>query len=175
MAGGGLTWGMRDYEHRRAVNALQSRMYQGVDPLRVSAYPTVVNPFKWYGVVETPAFFASSEVDSLAPEVDPEGTMDIRYKPEETPITLAAKKTYAGRVFLDWAQYPVTETEVLEDGSYIVRFQDLRYLQIPGVLRRNDGRRTLGRAVKLDKNLHVVGDVYETGKTQVIEPDRGGD
>jgi inner membrane protein len=175
LAGVVLTWGMRDYEHRRAVNALQSRMYQGVDPLRVSAYPTVVNPFKWYGVVETPAFFASSEVDSLAPEVDPEGTMDIRYKPEETPITLAAKKTYAGRVFLDWAQYPVTETEVLEDGSYIVRFQDLRYLQIPGVLRRNDGRRTLGRAVKLDKNLHVVGDVYETGKTQVIEPDRGGD
>ena len=33
------------------------------------------------------------------PEVDPEGRMQIRYKPEETPVTLAAKKTYLGRVY----------------------------------------------------------------------------
>ena len=100
--------------------------------------------------------------------------MEIHYKPEETPITLAAKKSYAGRVFLDWAQYPITETETLEDGSFIVRFQDLRYVQTPSVLRRNDGRRILGRAVKLDKNLHILGDVYDTGKKQIIEPDRDG-
>ena len=31
-----------------------------------------------------------------------------------------------------------------------------------------------GRAVKLDKNLHIVGDVYDTGKKQIIEPDRDG-
>ncbi len=174
LAGVVFIWGLRDYEHRRAVSALESRTYQGVDPVRVSAYPTAMNPFKWYGVIETPAFFALAPVDSLAPEVDPEGTMDIHYKPEETPITIAAKKSYAGRVFLDWAKYPVTETETLEDGSYIVRFQDLRYVQTPSVLRRNDGRRILGRAVKLDKNLHIVGDVYDTGKKQIIEPDRDG-
>ena len=32
-------WGVRDYEHRRAVNALDSRLYDGGDPVRVSAYP----------------------------------------------------------------------------------------------------------------------------------------
>ncbi len=175
LAGVVLMWGLRDYEHRRAVNALEARSYQGVDPLRVSAYPDFVSPFKWSGVVETPAFFAVTSVDSLAPEVDPEGTMDIHYKPEETPTTIAAKKSYAGRVFLDWAQYPVTETESLEDGGYIVRFQDLRYLQVPSVLRRNDGRRILGMAVKLDGNLRVVGDVYQEGKKQLIVPDRGSD
>jgi inner membrane protein len=171
-----LMWGVRDYEHRRAVNALEARNYNGVDPLRVSAYPTMANPFHWYGVVETPAFLALAPVDSLTPEVDPEERMDIRYKPEETPITLAAKRSYAGRAFLDWAQYPITETEVLEppDEGYIVRFQDLRYVQIPNALSGGRGRRVLGVGVKLDKNLRIVGDVYDTEEAQVVEADRDG-
>jgi inner membrane protein len=83
-------WGLRDFEHRRAVSALAARTYQGADPLRVSAYPALTNPFRWYGVVETPAFFALAPVDSLGPEVDAEDHLDIRYKPEETPVTFAA-------------------------------------------------------------------------------------
>ena len=170
-----LNWGLRDFEHRRAVNALEARTYNGVDPLRVSAYPTMANPFQWYGVVETPAFFVLAPVDALEPEVDPEGRMDVRYKPEETPITLAAKRSYAGRAFLDWAQYPIAETEILEppEQGYIVHFQDLRYVQIPNALRGDRGRRVLGVGVKLDKNLQVVGDVYDTGSEPVMEPDRG--
>jgi inner membrane protein len=169
-----LMWGVRDYGHRRAVNAMEARNYNGVDPLRVSAYPTMVNPFHWYGVIEAPAFFGLAPVDSLASEVDPEDRMEIRYKPEETPITLAAKNSYAARAFLDWAKYPVTETEVLElpEEGFIVHFQDLRYVQAPGAFDRDRGRRVLGVGVKLDKNLHVVGDVYETGQEQVVEPDR---
>lgn len=168
-------WGLRDYEHRRAVNVLSARTYNGVDPLRVSAYPKWVDPFHWYGVVETPAFFALAPVSTLDPEVDPEDRLDIHYKPEETPVTLAAKKSYLGRVFLDWAQYPITETETLEspDGGHIVHFQDLRYVQIPDAMRGDKGRRALGAAVKLDKNLRVVGDVYGTDKAQVVVPDPG--
>jgi inner membrane protein len=169
-----LMWGVRDYEHRRAVSALQARDYNRVDPIRVSAYPKPIDPFHWYGVVETPAFFALAPVDSLTPDVDDEA-MYVRYKPEETPITLAAKKSYAGRVFLDWAQYPITETEILEapDGGYIVHFQDLRYLQIPDAARGNRGRRVLGAAVEIDKNLHVIGDVYDNGSRQIVSPDPG--
>jgi inner membrane protein len=171
-----LMWGVRDYEHRKAVTALQSQLYNGADPVRVSAYPRWIDPFHWYGVVETPAFFALAPVNSLDPEVDPEGRMEVHYKPEETPITLAAKKSYSGRVFLDWAQYPITETEVLGSGEegYIVRFQDLRYAQLPDAMGRRRGRGTLGAAVKLDKNLQVVGDVYGEGEEQVVVPDRGG-
>lgn len=171
-----LMWGVRDYEHRRAVNALESRTYKGADPVRVSAYPKWVDPFHWYGVVETPEFFALAPVDSLAPEVDPEDRMEIHYKPEETPVTLAAKKSYLGRVYLDWAQYPVTETEPLDsaEGGYIVTFQDLRYLGLPDAMRRDRRRKTLSAAVKLDKNLRVVGDVYENDGKEVVEPDRDG-
>jgi len=151
-------WGLCDYEHRRAVAALQARIYQGADAIRVSAYPYMTNPFRWLGVVETPAFFATMDVDSLAPEVDPEAQMQIRYKPEETPVTLAAKKTYLGRVYLSWAQYPITETEQLANdpventrAAYVVRFRDLRY-DYPG----SNARAPLGATVLLTRDLQVV-------------------
>jgi inner membrane protein len=146
-------WGIRDFEHRRAVSALEARQYLGADPIRVSAYPLWWSPFRWNGVVETQNFFAVMEADSLAPDVDPEADMQIRYKPEETAVTLAAKKSYLGRVYLDWAKYPIIETEPLEFGQqgYIVRFKDLRF-DYPG--RR--GRNVLSASVVLDRNLRVV-------------------
>ena len=169
-----LLWGLRDYEHRRAVSALSARTYQNADPLRVSAYPSLADPFHWYGVVETPGFFALAPVDSLGPEVDPEDQLEIRYKPEETPITLAAKKSYLGRVYLDWAQYPITETETLDppQTGYIVDFQDLRFVQLPSLLnRRGEPRRALGAGVQLDKDLGVVGDVYGPGQKRITVPE----
>jgi inner membrane protein len=168
-----LMWGLRDYEHRRAVRALEARTYNGADPLRASAYPKWIDPFHWDGVVETPAFFALAPVNSLTPEVDPEGSLEIRYKPEETPVTLAAKNSYIGRVFLDWAQYPIPETETLQppQEGYIVLFQDLRYAGVPGSLSRRRGG--LSKAVELDRNLQVVGDVYETPKGRVVVPEPG--
>jgi inner membrane protein len=167
-------WGLREYEHSRAVAALQSRTYNGADEIRASAYPHPVSPFRWYGVVETPAFFATMDIDSLdfgsmSPEVDPEGQIQIHYKPEETPVTLAAKKTYLGRVYLSWAQYPVTETEQLEndladdpvhDGRarYVVHFRDLRY-DYPG----RNARAMLGATVFLTRDLKVIEERFGTG------------
>ena len=92
-----------------------ARTYQGADPLRVSAYPSLTDPFHWYGVVETPEFLFSLRWILYARRSIPErdDRLEIRYKPEETPITLAAKRSYLGRVYLDWAQYPITETETL--------------------------------------------------------------
>jgi len=152
-------WGLRDYEHRRALAALETRTYQGVDALRVSAYSYPWNPFRWFAVAETPAFFATMNVNSLGPEVDPEGKMQIRYKPEETPITLAAKRSYLGRVYLSWAQYPITETEELQangagsaHAAYIVRLIDLRYAY-PG---QSSSRAMLGAHVFLSRDLRVV-------------------
>jgi inner membrane protein len=150
-------YGVRDFEHRRAVHALESREYQGAEPVRVSAYPYWWNPFRWSGVVETHNFFAVMPVDSRGPIVDPTDQVQIRYKPEETAVTLAAKKSYLGRVYLDWAQYPITETEPLEFGQqgYIVRFRDLRYAY-PDL----SGRDGLSATVLLDRNLKVVKEIF---------------
>jgi inner membrane protein len=97
----------------------------------------------------------------LNSEVDPDGTIVVIYKPEETPVTLAAKRSYLGRVYLDWAQYPLTETEPLETGGYIVRFKDQRF-NYPGFRRRN----VLTSAVVLDKNLRVVEEQFGTRKQE---------
>ncbi len=146
-----MYWGGRDYEHRRAVNALQARTYENADPIRTSAYPFWWSPFRWSGVIETTNLFAVVPVDSLTPEVDPQAEMQVRYKPEETPVTLAAKKSYLGRVYLDWARYPITETEPLPSGGYLVRFKDLRF-----VYPEQSGRPVLSGVVVLDPQLNVV-------------------
>ncbi len=149
-------WGLRDFEHRRAVAALQARTYRDADAVRVSAFPYWLNPFRWSGVVETRNFFAVMWVDSLPPDVDPENRMEIHYKPEETPVTLAAKESYLGRVYLDWAQYPITETEELSSpqAGYMVRFYDLRY--------HYPGRSTapLSAGVILNRDLKVEAEFF---------------
>jgi inner membrane protein len=114
-------------------------------------------------------------VDSSATEVDPDGNMQILYKPEETPVTLAAKRSYLGRVYLDWAQYPITETEPLESGEqgYLVRFKDLRFQQ-PG----KPSQSVLTGTVELDRNLKMAaeymgsrrGRTSSAGKAQVGAP-----
>jgi inner membrane protein len=143
------------------VAALEARTYQSSDAIRASAYPYWINPFRWHGVVEAPAFFATMDVDSLAPEVDPEGQMKIHYKPEETPVTLAAKESYLGRVYLSWAQYPITETEQLVGNAraaYLVRFRDLRY-----DYHGRDARTMLGATVFLTRDLQVVEERFGMG------------
>jgi len=136
----------------------------------------MTNPFRWYGVVETSNFFASMNVDAMTfhsttPEVDPEAQMRIRFKPEETLVTLAAKKTYLGRVYLSWAQYPITETEELahdpvdnSHAAYVVRFRDLRY-DSPGSMARG----ALSARVFLTRDLRVVDEQFGTGSTPKIK------
>jgi inner membrane protein len=151
-----LTWLVRDYEHRRALSALEARTYEQAASIRVGAYPNMLTPFSWRGVIETKAFFALADVDSLKPEVDPAGDMDIRYKPEETPITIAAKNTFLGRVYLDWAKFPVMETEALAEGGYIVRLEDLRFEQAG----MHSGRKPLGCGIVFDRDLKVIKEVF---------------
>ena len=152
-------WGLRDYQHRRALAALDARLYHGAEPLRVSAYPYYFNPFKWYGVVETETFYDRVIVNSFTPEVDPEGRAQTRFKRPETDVTDAAKDTYLGRVYLDWAQYPVTEVERLAAPSpgYLVRFYDLRFDYPDQRPRRGV---TLGARVLLNDSLHPVAEYF---------------
>jgi len=159
LIGVALVWGVRDYEHRRAVAAMESLLYRGAEPLRVGAYPYMINPFRWFGVVETETFYARMEVDSSVPEVDPRARTDIRFKPEETPASLAAKSSYLGRVYLDWARFPMTEVQELSrpEGWYLVRFFDMRYAYPE---RRT---RPLSASVELNRDLAVVRENFGLG------------
>jgi inner membrane protein len=159
LAGVLVTWGVRDYEHRRAVGALESRLYQDETPLRVSAYPQMGNPLSWYGVVETAKFYATMNVDASTPEADPENNLHIYFRPEPTPATEAVRKTALGRFFFSWARYPIAETETLIDpAGYRVRLFDLRFgdPQLGQVIGKMGGKRPLTFEVELDPQLREV-------------------
>lgn len=142
-------WGVRGFEHSKAVAALNARVYKGADPIRVSAFAYPGNPFHWYGVAETYDFYA--QVDVVDGQVDPLGQMTVRYKPEPTGVTAAAKKTYLGRVFMDWARFPLLETEPGEAGrGYDVQFLDMRFLY-PG-----SNRAVLSPREELDRALKPI-------------------
>ncbi|MGH9580878.1 MAG: metal-dependent hydrolase [Terriglobales bacterium] len=147
-----LLWGVRDYQHRRAIAALDSRIYHDAEPLRVGAFPYPVDPFRWHGVVETDAFYETMRVNSAVPDVEADGRTRLRYKPAESPALDAARNSSLGRVYLDWARFPVLEVEPLDprQGGYLVRFLDLRF-----IYNENDAR-PLAAAVELDGNLGVV-------------------
>jgi inner membrane protein len=146
---------VRDLEHRRALAALNSVTYRNEDPIRVAAYPYPLNPFAWAGVVETRDFFEMLPVDSASGRLDPQNQAKIRFKPEETPVTLAAKKSRLGRVYLDWAQFPLVEPERLpRNAGYRVRFQDLRFAYALASSRGSTP--VLAGYVELDPQLNII-------------------
>jgi inner membrane protein len=149
-------WGFRDYQHRRAKTELRALTYGGEVPVRVSAYPYYVNPFRWYGIVETSSSYHCLEVNSRIPEVDPADRGRTHLKLEPSPVIMAAERSRLGRVFLDWAQYPVAEAERLDEPSpgFLVRFFDLRF-QYPLI-----SRRPLGGWVRLSPTLHVLAESF---------------
>lgn len=144
---------VRDFEHRKAVNILKSLTYRDEEPLRASAFPTLFNPFEWIGVVETRDFFTIGTANPHEGTFDTDEKQPPRYKPEETAVTLAAKKSRLGRVYLGWAQYPVVEAEHLAGSEgYRVRFVDWRFNRI------SPDRQSFPLAgyVVLDSKLNVV-------------------
>ena len=146
---------LRAYEHGRAVNALNSITYRDEDPLRASAFPNPISPFSWGGVVETRDFFEIMSVDSAAGQIDSGNQAVVRFKPEETAVTLAAKQSRLGQVYLDWARFPVVQAEALpEHSGYLVRFEDLRF-EYNNILTRN-GSPPLAGYVELDPRLRVI-------------------
>ncbi len=144
-------WGVRDFSHRRAVNILDSHVYRGLEPRRVSAYPDMTNPFLWHGVVDTGESFEQLDVNILK-EFDPSETR-TSFPPEPQPALDAARGTRTGRAFLDFAAYPYVYVDKRDDG-YEVVFRDLRY-EYGTFLRRGAVARVL-----LDQQYRVIEEVF---------------
>lgn len=121
--------GVRDHEHRRALHVLEAHQYDGAVPVRVSALSLWWNPFVWTGLVETARSITAVQVDSWNGNLDPRIETRIRYKSKETAATIAAKSSSLGRAYMNWAHFPITETEPLEAGQrgYVVRFKDMGF------------------------------------------------
>jgi inner membrane protein len=159
-------WGVRDVEHRRAVAALEATEFHGERSLRVGAFPYMLNPFRWAGVVETADAYHSMRVDSLHSQADSDAA-ETYYKPQPTQATQAARNTSLGRAYMEWARFPLVEEEerypsepnagVLGTASvqkpepaHVVRFLDVRFLY------PESRRRPLAAYVLLDSAMNPV-------------------
>jgi len=114
--------------HQRALETLNSRVYQGGAPLRVAAFPmSAGNPFAWSGWVERPEFVMRFSLNLLG-EFDPTGGTII-YKPEPGPVLDAARQVFIVRKFLEFSQYPLWRVTPLDDpqGARRVDVRDWRF------------------------------------------------
>ena len=118
--------GARYVLHQRAVTVLDSRVYRGVPPNRVGAFPSAVSPLTWYGVVETDFTMEQQEFSvSRAALFDPNRSQTI-FKPDPSPALEAAQRTPAVRRMLEQARFPSAMVVRSRDG-YRVTVEDLRH------------------------------------------------
>jgi inner membrane protein len=107
--------------HHRAIEVLNSRMYQGQVPIQVAAFPVgVANPLHWVGWVQGSNFSIRYALNPVA-EFDP-AAGSIFYDPEPSPAIEAARQTFAFQALLNFAQYPlwrVTPIPEPEDGKRV--------------------------------------------------------
>ncbi|HEY6393002.1 MAG TPA: metal-dependent hydrolase [Bryobacteraceae bacterium] len=125
----------RHLVHQRALDILNSRVYQGGAPLRAAAFPTsVANPFKWTGWIDRPAFAMRFSMDLLG-DFDP-GAGTIFFKPESGLAMDAARQTHPVQVFLNFAQFPLWRIIPVADpeGAHRVEVRDWRFSFAAGAI-----------------------------------------
>jgi inner membrane protein len=119
--------GGRSILHARAEAILDSRLYQGLQPLRVAALPHQANPFQWDGLVETQDFWASADV-SLLGEFDPT-QVGLLHKAPSEPAVEAARATPTFQAFLKFSQAPLWRVTPIPEpeNARLVQVFDLRF------------------------------------------------
>lgn len=120
---------LRFASHRGAVRVMESQLYEGAPPRRVTALPNASNPFRWRGVVELDGSVLITSVDvSLLrsnPLFDP--SAGRRYSVfARSPEMDAVLKTRPFRVFRDFAQLPYWQETPVADGTEVALL-DLRF------------------------------------------------
>jgi inner membrane protein len=116
--------GGREILHQRAMNVLESRLYEGAVARNVAALPTGSNPLVWSGVVEGAGFAVIVPVN-LAGEFDPTAGRVYRQAPPG-PAIEAALRTRPFQVFSQFSRMPFWRVTPAEDGVQ-VRLTDLRF------------------------------------------------
>jgi inner membrane protein len=120
---------VRFTERSKAIDIAAQNKPAGTSSIFASPHPG--NPFLWSMVTDTPEFYQLSTVNTWRGEIEgPQN--DLIYKPPVSLPILAAKRTYLGRIYLDWSMYPVlSQTPDTSDPNHPlmrVSFADARFM-----------------------------------------------
>jgi inner membrane protein len=106
--GGMTTFGCWRWAERAQAKAMLQNTQITTAPIkRIGLEPYPVDPWHWHAILETPGFYQTAEVHTNSGVVDSDPQTDVRYKPTDTPAVEVAKRTYLGRVYLDWGTWAV--------------------------------------------------------------------
>jgi len=94
-------------EHAAAAAQLNNTQVANAPVTRMAVQPYPVNPWRWHAILETPSYYQTAEVNTLTGSIDSDSQSDVIYKPADTPAVEVAKRTYLGRVYLDWGRWAV--------------------------------------------------------------------
>ena len=168
LAGIVLLWGLRAFEHQRALDLASQQMVEApaspaaenssvppvfLQPQRSLASPDIVNPFRWHAAIDFGPEIQMAEVDTAAGVLTP--ASGILAKPARSPELLAALASPLGRAYMDWSAMPVLDvSQATEPGEpTFVMFRDARFLSGYSIL---GDRVPLTGIVELDARRHVV-------------------
>lgn len=122
-------WGWRFVERQKAIELMRDAGLRQEQIVRITADPFPVNPFQWQTVMETPLVYQVARVNTLSGDVSSSAQADVFYKPPSTLAALAAKRSWLGHIYLDWAQFPIVKDIGTDpDGFTTVTFRDLRFV-----------------------------------------------
>jgi inner membrane protein len=118
----------RAFLHNQAVTQLESRLYDGTQPLRTAAFPDPFSPITWTGAVETERAFLRVPVHSLS-ELNVADAISF-YKPDVAAILPAVKSRPEFAYLSYFARFPVWSVAPLGTGNgegRRVELTDLRF------------------------------------------------
>jgi inner membrane protein len=138
----GIDLGVRAVEHHRALHLISNTRFGDQPMLRAGAEPYPVDPFHWFAIVETPGYYQTGLINTWSETVNTNDQDDVIFKPPVTPAVVAAKGSWLGRVYLDWARFPLVEDHghanliasddlAPEPQDTAVEFRDLRFAYPP--------------------------------------------
>jgi inner membrane protein len=107
LAGMTAVWVGRWVEHSQAQAMLDNTQLASAPVTRTAVEPYPINPFRWHAILETPTFYQTAEVNTHTDSIDSDPQTDVLFKPDDTPAVEAAKRTFLGRVYLDWGTWAV--------------------------------------------------------------------
>jgi len=145
--------------HSRAMDLLNSRLYQGAAPVVAGAFPDSPSPFHWGGVIITDAALFRVDVPLVFGAFDPFAAKHF-FKPEPSAALDAARATQTARLFMSFARFP-RATVANNDRGFHVEITDMRFeiVSPPG--------RSMAAVIDLDSQARVIreelrlGDLFE--------------
>jgi hypothetical protein len=96
--------------------------------IQAAALPTFLSPFTWRTVRQYPGGYELSERELLGDDAAPRS---VWIPSEGGPLVARARATATGRVFLDFARFPVARVVQRGPDETVVRIADVRFVGHP--------------------------------------------